>query len=235
MRIAVLVCLVLLAGCKTVRLTEAQAVQVAQARADGQAAVATTDAAARSALLGAMASRLFAGTDNLDLPAPETAPDALVEASGAPVPAAVEREATAAKAAANDPPAGLLGLIAGTAGGIGLAALGVLRFSPGAFGLVANAAHALLAPKATKDMRQAQATALDVAHQAIAYGHAVTAIATDAGAGDQVRQVQATAAHIQDRLGLRDSVDAILSALKDGKLPALYTPPGPPADPKGTA
>jgi hypothetical protein len=216
----------LLCGCAgVVRLTEDQAKQLAQADADAKAAALMADASASLDALRASAHRVLAACANLTLPPPETPPEAMVEPSGAPILASLAAEVTAAKAAADDPPSGLLGVIAGAAGGLGLAVLAALRFSPGAFGLVANLAHAFLAPKATRDMREAQARAQDVARQAIAYGHAVTTIAKDAGLGDQVHRVQATAGIVQDHLGIRPQVEVILAAVKAGAVPAIYTPP----------
>ena len=151
----------LLVGCSR-QLTDAQAAQLAQGKQDVIAARACTDQAARSALFQAAGARLMAGLNDLDLPPAAVPATTLVQPTGDPVPAAVEREVQESRAAEADPPSGVLGMVAGVAGGVGLLALSVLRFSPGAFGVVANLAHAYLAPKATRDMRavQAQATAV---------------------------------------------------------------------------
>jgi hypothetical protein len=202
-----------LAGCG-VRLTDAQAGQLSQAKADAQAAAACTDAQARAVLLTAAHNRLLAGLADLDLPPPVTAPAELVTPDGVPVLPKVEAEARAAKAAADDPPAGMLGVVLGGVGGVALAALGVLRFSPGAFGMVANLAHAYLAPRATRDMRAAQAKAAEVAEQAVVYGHTLAQAAKANGLGDAVEEINAKSAAVQDRLGIRPQVAAILAAVK---------------------
>jgi len=209
-----------LTGCGT-RLTDAQAKELAQAKADAAAAAACNDAAARNALFAACGYRVSAATAHLDLPEPMTLAAVLVQSDGTPNMPAVEQEVAAAKAAAEDPPSGMLGLILGGVGGVGLFALGILRSSPGAFGLVANVAHSILAPRATKDMRAAQAKAQDVADAAVAYGHAVTAAAIAAGLGDTVKQIQQQAAAGQDKLGIRPLVDAILAKYKTGRKPPL--------------
>lgn len=206
---------VLLVGCGGHRLTDAQARELAQARADTEAArLVATDNAARSALYQAAGARLMAGLADLDLPAPTVPVAALVTPAGEPILAAVEEERSAATESEGDPPSGWLAAAAGVAGGVGLMALSVLRFSPGAFGLLANLAHTVLAPKATRDMRAAQAKAMDVAHEAVAYGHTLAQAATAAGHGPLVLAAQAEAARIQDRLGIRPQVQTILAAVK---------------------
>lgn len=202
-----------LTGCG-VRLTDAQAQQFAQAKADAAAAARCADAEARSALLTAAHNRLLAGMADLDLPPAAVPAEELVEPDGAPVLPKVEAEVQAAQAAAEDPPSGFLGMVLGGVGGVALAALGVLRFSPGAFGMVANLAHTFLAPRATKDMRAAQAKATEVAEVAVAYGHTLAREAKAAGLGSKVEELNAKAAQAQDRLGIRSQVDAILAAVK---------------------
>jgi hypothetical protein len=137
----------------------------------------------------------------------------------------VEQEAEDAKAAADDPPSGMLGAILGGAGGVALLALSYLRFSPGAFGLVANLAHTFLAPKATRDMRAAQAKAAEVAEVAVAYGHTLAQAAKANGLGDKVEELNAQAAAVQDRLGIRPQVAAILAAVKAQRAPVASPPP----------
>jgi len=238
---AILVALaaVSLGGC--VRMTDGQAAQAAQAKANMAAAGAIDKAAptaedpgayrhAAAVLREAALARMSAAMANLDLPAPETGPDILAPA-GVPAAPAITAESHAAAVAASDPPSGMLGMVLGCIGGVGLLAVGVLRHSPGAFGLLANLAHTVMAPKATKDMRAAQAKAADIADQAIAYGHAVTATAVAHGLGDKVEAVKAQAAQIQDRLGIRDHVAVILAKHKaggSGIRPAIPAPPSPP-------
>jgi len=222
----VILAAVLLVGCEGYRVTDAQAAELAQARADTQAArLVATDNAARSALYQAAGARLMAGLADLDLPPPVVPVAALVTPAGEPVLPAVEEERSAATESEGDPPSGWLAAAAGVAGGIGLMALSVLRFSPGAFGLVANLAHTMLAPKATRDMRAAQAQAMGVAEEAVAYGHTLAQAATAAGHGSIVLGVQAEAARIQDRLGIRPQVRTILAAVKA----RAASPPVPPA------
>jgi hypothetical protein len=209
-----LLCLVFLAFAGCARLTDAQAASLAQGRADVEAARASNEAGVRSALFEAAGARLMAGTTNLDLPAPTTSVPALVATDGTANADAVKAEVAAAHADEKDPPSGWGGVIAGIAGGLGLAALSVLRFSPGAFGLVANLAHTVLAPKATKDMRAVQAKAMDVAREAVDYGQALTEAAKAAGLGTAVDALQDDAARIQDKLGIRPEVQTMLAAVK---------------------
>ena len=217
-RLAVaLLAVLLLAGCA--RLTDAQAAQLAQAREDVVAARMCNDQAARSALFQAAGARLMAGLNDLDLPPAAVLATALVQPTGDPVLPAVEREQQKSRAAEADPPSGVLGMVAGVAGGVGLLALSVLRFSPGAFGVVADLAHTFLAPKATRDMRAVQAQATAVAQQAVAYGAAVTEVATAAGLRPTVETIKDRFGQEQDRLGIRPQIDTLLQAFKDGKLP----------------
>ena len=206
-----------LAGCQ--RITDAQAVQLAQGKADVVAARATTDAAARSALINAAASRLMAGLADVDLPPPAHPATSFVDAAGVPVEAAISQEQQEAQAAEKDPPSGFWKLAAGIAGGAGLVALSILRFSPGAFGVVADLAQTFLAPKATRDMRAAQAQAMDIAQQAIAYGHTVTQVAESAGLKPTMETIKDRFSEEQDKLGIKPQIDALLQAFKDGKLP----------------
>jgi hypothetical protein len=223
---AILFAVFMFAGCEGVRVTDAQAVQLSQARSDVIAARMTTDAAARSALFQAACARLKAGMNDLDLPPAPVPPTAFVAPDGSPIMGAIEKESNDARSAEADPPAGWGAVIAATAGGLGLMVLSVLRLSPGAFGLVANIAHTILAPKATKDMRAVQAKATDVAEQAIAYGHAVTQAAKDAGLGDEVAAIQARAIDMQNAIGIRPQIKTLLERAKGG---AIETPSPVPA------
>jgi len=208
----------LLTGCAT-RLTDEQITQLSQGKADIEAARLTVDAEAFQALMKAGAARVMAALANLELPIPATPVSDLVEKNGNPIPVAIEAESKAAAAAEETPPSGLWGMIAAGAGGVGLLALSVLRFSPGAFGLVANLAHTFLAPKATKEMRAAEREAVAITHQAVAYGHAVTTLAETAGLKPSVEAVKTQFSEAQDALGIRDQMGTILQAFKDGKLP----------------
>jgi len=203
----------LLVGCAT-RLTDEQISQLSQGKADIEAARLTVDAEAFQKLMKAAAARVMAALANLELPVPATPVSTLVEKNGNPIPLAVEAESKAADAAEETPPSGLWGMLAAGAGGVGLLALSVLRFSPGAFGLVANLAHTILAPKATKEMREVQVKATAVAEQAIQYGHQVTEAAKAAGLKPTVDLIQEEAGKVQDRLGIRSQVQAILAGVK---------------------
>lgn len=208
--IAVVMCV---AGCGT-RITPDQASHLSQARADVQASrEQTVDQPTAVKLLAAAGARTMAATENLDLPAPQTPPAVLI------VPPAPEQEMRAAQAAEKDPPVGMLGYIAAGVGGVGLAALGALRFMPGTFGVVADLAHNWLAPKATKQMRDVEQQSFAVAQQAVAYGHAVSTLAEQAGLGDKVEQLKSTFSDAQDKLGVKPQIDALLAAFKTGKLP----------------
>ena len=185
-RLALFLALALFLGGCGVRLTDEQAAQLGQAAANMAAADAVEKAApaapdpaaherAAAVLREAALARVSAAIANLDgLPEPEK-PASVLAPAGIPDQAKVAKEVEDAKAAKGDPPSGMLGMILGGVGGVGLLALSVLRFSPGAFGLVANLAHGILAPQATRDMRQAQAKAMDIARTAVEYGQAVTA------------------------------------------------------------
>lgn len=230
-----LLAVLLLSGCAGQRtLTEAQAAELAQARADVAAARAVAvddsdpegDAKARAALYRAAAARLMAGLADVDLPPPATPPARLVDPAGAPLLPAVEAEEQAATASEEAPPPSAWGATLAWAGGVGLLVLGVLRTSPGAFGLLANLAHAALAPKATRDMRAAQAKAMEVAQEAIAYGHTVTEAARAAGLGPTVNKLQEDAGAVQDRLGIRPQVQTLLAqAKRRRRLAAGLRPP----------
>lgn len=213
-RFIIIVC-ALLACVGCTRLTDAQALQLSQARADATAAQSTSDGAARATLYQAAGCRLLAGLNDAELPPPIVAPSMLVNGSDMPIAAAVEQESHDAKAAQDDPPSGWVAVAAGIAGGLGLTALSILRFSPGAFGVVADLAHAWLAPKATKDMRAVQIQAVDVAREAVAYGQQVTAMATAAGLGERVEDIKSQAARIQNQLGLREPIQALLASVKN--------------------
>jgi hypothetical protein len=212
-KILLLIAFFFLVGCDTVRLTQEQAKQLSQAKADTEAARLCTDLDARSALFQAVGARLMSGLADVDLPPPFTPASALVDPAGQPT-GLVHGELEAAKAAEEAPPSGWLNLALGAAGGLALTVLSVLRFSPGAFGLVANLAHTVLAPKATREMRAVQVKATAVAEQAIQYGHQVTEVAKAAGLGPTVIAIQEEAIKVQDKLGLRPQVQAILAGVK---------------------
>lgn len=215
-----LLTLLVLAGCDgSIRVTQEQANELAQSKADVEASRSTSDAAARSALLQAAGARLMAGLANVDLPAPKTPAAAMVQQDGTPIIPMIEQESRAAHEAEKDPPVGFWGMVAAGAGGVGLLALSILRFSPGAFGVVADLAHTYLAPKATKQMRAAQQEATAIAQQAVAYGHAVTQVAEAAGLKPSIEAVKTQFSEQQDRIGIKDQVDTILAAFKAGKLP----------------
>jgi hypothetical protein len=217
-----------LASCASgTRLTDAQAKEIAQAKANLEAArameqfvTALGDAGVviRDRLYQAAAHRFDAATANVELPAPATPAAALVGPAGPNEPV-ITKEAEDAKVSAGNPPPSQWGMIGGIAGGVGLAALGLLRFSPGVFGGVAQLAHTFLAPKATREMRAVEKQSVAVAQQAVAYGHAVTQVAKQAGMESEVERVKDAFGKAQDQLGVREQIDAILSAYKAGKLP----------------
>jgi hypothetical protein len=202
----------LLTGCG-VRLTDEQTSQLSQAKADVEASRLTVDADARSDLLQAAGARLMAGLADVDLPPPYVTPAQLVDPAGQPT-ALVPAELKASKAAEEAPPSGWLNLALGGAGGLALMALSVLRFSPGAFGVVAQLAHTLLAPKATREMREVQVKSTVIAEQAIQYGHQITEIAKAAGLEPTVLRIQEGAIKVQDDLGIRPQLQAILAGVK---------------------
>ena len=216
-----LVALLLLVACETrgPTLSVAQAAELSQARADVDASRSPVVTPEESlALTRAAAAHLMAATANLDLPAPTTpvviltAPDPVARA------AAITAEASAADQAERDPPAGVLGLVAGlTAAAVSI--LGVLRFLPGVYGPLAGTLAALLAPPQVKAARERERAAVPVAERAVAYGAALAQVAHAAGLGDRVRAVNAEHAAIQDALGLRDQIRALL---------AEVPPPSPP-------
>ena len=203
-----------LTGCGT-RLTDGQAAQLAQARADIQAGRSTSDATAANDLLHAAAARTMSAVADLSLPEPLTAPSALIAKDGAPDSAAIKVEHERAAAAEQDPPSGWAGTVLAWAGGAGLLVLGAMRFSPGIFGVVADLAHQFLAPLATRQMRERQVQGAQIAEQAVAYGAAVTDAARAAGLGEEIRDIQVAAAEVQDRLGIREQTRAILAQFKN--------------------
>lgn len=195
-------------------LSVAQANELAQARADVEASRSPVVTPEESILLTrAAAAHLMAATTNLELPTPTTpvailtAPDPVARA------AAVNAEASAADQAERDPPAGVLGIVAGlTAAAVSI--LGVLRFLPGVYGPLAGTLQALLAPPQVKAARARERDALPVAERAVAYGAALARVANAAGLGDRVRAVNCEHAAVQDALGLRDQIDALLAPFK---------------------
>ena len=205
--------LLLLGGCA--RLSPEQAAQLSQARANARASALTADQAARSTLAAAVAARLEAATANLDLPAPQRSPESLVPA-GSPDQAAIDAESRDAAADKDNPPAGVLGWVLGGVGSAALLALGVLRSSPGAFGLLANLAHTALAPRATREMRAIQVQAGTIAERAVAYGHSIATLAEANGLAEQVEALKSEAASEQDALGIRPQIATILAAIKAG-------------------
>lgn len=212
----------LLFGCSgSVRLTRAQAEQLSQSKADIEASRLTVDPDARSNLLMAAGARLMAAVANVDLPEPATPASQLVDPAGQPIAAAILAENSSAKAAEEAPPSGWVKVAAGVAGGLALTLLSVLRFSPGVFGAVANIAHTVLAPKATREMREVQLKATAVAEQAVQYGHAVTEMAKASGLGPTVLLLQEEAAKVQDKLGIRPQVKSILAGVKKSRGPTV--------------
>ena len=206
-----------LSGCSGPRLTDAQAAELAQARANTCAARRASDVDAANTLTRAACARSMAAIADLELPDPATPDTALVATDGTPHADVIHAESVAADASEKHPPEGNHAWA--WVGGAGLLALGVLRLSPGLFGGVANLAYAYLAPLATRQMRERQQQGALIAEHAIAYGAAVTATATAAGLGEQVERIKVVAAVAQDRLGIRDQVQAILASFKTQAVP----------------
>jgi hypothetical protein len=90
------------------------------------------------------------------------------------------------------------------------------------FGLVANLAHGVLAPKATRDMRATQAKATEVARQAVTYGHAVATLAEANGLKSDVEKIKDQAQRLNRALGLEEPIRSLLASVKG---PASSTPP----------
>jgi len=201
---------VLFSGCT--RISDEQAAHLAQARADAEAALAVRgDAMARDTLFAAAAARLFAGTADLDLPAPAVAASALVDKAGQPQPVAVEQERKDAEAAAGDPPTGIGW--GGWLAGAGLAALGLCRFVPGAGGMVANLAWNILAPKADRMMDRKAHQLYQHGAAVVQYGVEMASVAEQV-APDVAQQIQRKAVEVQERLGVRSVVADLVTAAK---------------------
>lgn len=198
-----------LLGCDRVSFTREQAQEVAQAREDFRAAQASAATEAREVLWLAGANRLEAGTANAELPPPFTPAAALVSSTSA-----VAQESEDAQAAKDNPPPGWGSQVWAGLGGAAVFVLGLLRMSPGFYGMAAGLLHSLLAPRLVREERKAQVAAQDTATAAVAFGRDLVQVATAAGLGDKVEEVKAKAGELQDRTGVRPYVDAILDALK---------------------
>jgi hypothetical protein len=206
----ILLLAVVVAGCllsSCTRITEEQGKQLAQAKADVEAARQVEDQEARNALYASASSRLMAGLFDVELP-----PPFVPAATLARDPVAVQTEVKESMAAEKDPPSGTGTAWAWIAGG-GLAALGLLRFVPGAGGMVANLAYSYFASKVDKDVDRK-------AHQLYQHGAAVVqygvemAHVAEAVAPAEAAAIQERAIEIQQKLGLKETIEQLVVAAK---------------------
>ena len=167
-----------------------------------------------SHLAAGIAADIDTGTVGMDLPQPGPAALAAAHSAGAATDYSKGSQARAAEAHREISAGWWAGI-----GAAGLASLGlVLRLGknlPGGAGLALSAAEglwALLAPKKVKDQEKAQTAAL---HQAVAYGHAVTKIASsDPGLASEIKLVKDGVDKMANRTGAKPIIDALLDEAK---------------------
>lgn len=152
----------------------------------------------------------MAGLHDVDLPEPTTPASKLVAPDGTPT-AAVPEEVKQSSAAEKEPPSG--GSTWAWIAGGGLAALGLLRFVPGAGGMVADLAYSYFASRSSKDVDKK-------AHQLYQHGAAVVQYGVEmahvAEAVDPAlaKVIQDKAAGVQQRLGIKETVEQLVVAAK---------------------
>lgn len=192
------------------RLSDGQAQALAEAKA-GAAVIldddlwGSLDPTSRDRIAHGVAGFIAGSTQEADLPPPAfEAPRIAAD----PIPF----EGAGTKSA-RSPESGVGAGVWGMVGAGGLALLGLLRFVPGAGGMVANLAYAYIAPKVDRITDRK-------AHQLYQHGAAVVeygvqmANIAEATAPAVAAEVQARAMAIQDRLGIREVVVDLVAAAK---------------------
>lgn len=210
----ILLLALVVAGClfsSCARFTDEQAAQLSQGKSDVVAARSTSDQSARNALYAAAGARLMAGVFDVDLPPPAVSPQELVAADFTPIQPAVDREVQESRAAEKDPPAG--GGAWAWVGAGGLALLGLIRFTPGVSGMAADLAYNLLAPKMSREVDRKAHELYQHGAAVVQYGVEMAHVA-EAVAPDQAKLVQDKAIAIQAKLGIADTVKALVEAAK---------------------
>jgi hypothetical protein len=192
------------------RLSDEQAQALSEARAGAEVVLddrlwGSLDPVGRERIAHGIAGFIKGATQNAELPPPVFATPTIA-ADPAPY------EDAGAKSA-REPATGLGAGVWGMIGAGGLAALGLLRFVPGAGGMVANLAYAFIAPKVDR-ITDAKA------HQLYQHGAAVVqygvqmAHVAEAAAPELAADVQAKAVALQKRLGIQSTVADLVTAAK---------------------
>lgn len=213
------------------RLSDGQAQALSEAAA-GAAVIlddqlwGSLDPTSRERIAHGVAGFIKGATQQAELPPPVFVP---AKIAADPIPF----EDAGAKSA-RSPETGYGAGVWGAVGAGGLALLGLLRFVPGAGGLVANLAYAYIAPKVDRITDRK-------AHQLYQHGAAVVeygvqmANIAEATAPAVAAEVQARAVAIQDRLGIRQVVVDLVAAAKASvsastvrSFPPDSAPPGQP-------
>jgi len=167
-----------------------------------------------SHLAAGIAADIDTGTLGMDLPQPGPAALAAAHSAGAAADYSKGSQDRAAEAHREISAGWWAGIGAASLAGLGLA-LRLGKNLPGGAGLALSAAEglwALLAPKKVKDQEKAQTAAL---HQAVAYGHAVTEIASsDPGLAREIELVKDGVNKMAMRTGAKPIIDALLDEAK---------------------
>lgn len=216
-----------------IRLTDEQAAQLAQGKADVGAARLTSDISTRNALYAAAGARLMAGVYDIDLPAPGTPVSALVATDSTPITPAVEKEVQESHAAETAPPTGVSAGVLGMIGAGGLAVLGLLRFVPGAGGVVADLAYNFIAPKVSRETDRKAHELFQHGAAVVQYGVEMAHVA-EAVAPEAAESVQRRMLGLQQTLGIQGTVaDLVTAAKARAAASRTSTPqaPEPPASP----
>jgi hypothetical protein len=203
-----------MAGCLfsscAVRLSDGQAQALSEAAA-GAAVIldddlwGSLDPTSRERIAHGVAGFIKGATQQAELPPPAFVP---AKIAADPIPF----EDAGAKSA-RSPETGYGAGVWGAVGAGGLALLGLLRFVPGAGGLVANLAYAYIAPKVDR-ITDAKA------HQLYQHGAAVVeygvqmAKVAEVAAPDLAGEIQDRAIALQNRLGIRKTVADLVAAAK---------------------
>jgi hypothetical protein len=201
---------VFLSSCAGVRLSDDQAQDLSGAVAGADVVLddklwGSLDPTSRERIALGIAGFLKGATADVDLPKPSFNPVTIA--------ADPPKYETAGIQSARDPAPGISAGVWGMIGAGGLAALGLLRFVPGAGGMVANLAYAYIAPKVDR-------VTDEKAHQLYQHGAAVVdygiqmAHVAEAASPELAAAVQAKAVELQKRLGIQSTVADLVEAAK---------------------
>lgn len=192
------------------RLSDGQAQALAEAKAGADVILddrlwGSLDPTSRERISHGVAGFIRGATQDADLPAPEFATTT--------IPSVASQYETAGTKSAREPANGFGAGVWGMIGAGGLAALGLLRFVPGAGGMVANLAYAYIAPKVDRITDSK-------AHQLYQHGAAVVQYGVDmANVAEAVNPqaaaiVQAESIALQKKLGIQSTIAAMVTAAK---------------------